>query len=165
MHSLLNYGENCRSEASAREQSRVLALLNRPLVLYLKKLEFPLYQVWLNFACLLWRRRFLNIFSVFLLFCYYLPFEKGYLLCLNKLEFPSPKNDMCQVLLKLAQWFWRRSRKCKSLQTDGQTDGQTDAEQRAIRKAHLSFQLRWAKTPKVWPFWLHFKVLWHYFSG
>jgi hypothetical protein len=33
---------------------------------------------------------------------------------------------------------WRRSRKCKILLTDGQTDD----EQRAIRIAHLSFQLR-----------------------
>ena len=27
---------------------------------------------------------------------------------LNKLESPSPKDDMCQVLLKLTQKFWRR---------------------------------------------------------
>ena len=50
---------------------------------------------------------------------------------------PSPKNDLCQVWLKLAQWFLRRRWKCESLQTD---DGQ-----QAIRKAQLSFQLRWAK--------------------
>jgi hypothetical protein len=31
MRLFLNYGEHCRSEASPREQSRVLALLNRPL--------------------------------------------------------------------------------------------------------------------------------------
>jgi hypothetical protein len=96
----------------------------------LNKLEFPspkdnLYQVWLNLASWFWRR-FLKMFSVFLLFRYYLPLEKGYPLRLNKLESPPPKNDLCQVWLKLAQWFWRRSRKCKSLQTDGQTDRQTD---------------------------------------
>ena len=38
----------------------------------------------------------------------YLPFEKGGALHLNKLEFPSTKNALCQVWLKLAQWFWRR---------------------------------------------------------
>ena len=27
---------------------------------------------------------------------------------LNKLESPSPKDALCQVWLKLAQWFWRR---------------------------------------------------------
>jgi hypothetical protein len=44
----------------------------------------------------------------------------------------------------LVPWFWRKSQKCKSLQTDRQTD----AGQQAIRKAHLSFQLRWAKKEK-----------------
>jgi hypothetical protein len=73
-----------------------------------------------------WRRRFLKFFSAFLLFCYYLPLEKGDPLHLNKLETPLPKDDLCQVWLKLAQWFWRRSRKCKSLQTDGQTVRWTD---------------------------------------
>jgi hypothetical protein len=93
----------------------------------LNKLEFPspkdsLYQVWLNFAFWFWRRGFLKIFSVFLLFRYYLPLEKGYLLPLNKLESPSPKDDLCLVWLNLVQRFWRRSWKCKSLQTDRQTD-------------------------------------------
>ena len=27
---------------------------------------------------------------------------------LNKLQFPSPKDALCQVWLKLAKWFWRR---------------------------------------------------------
>jgi hypothetical protein len=40
--------------------------------------------------------------------CYYLPLEKGTALHLNKLESPSSKDDLCQVWLKLAQWFWRR---------------------------------------------------------
>jgi hypothetical protein len=51
----------------------------------LNKLEFPspkdnLYQVWLILACWFWRRffKFLKLFSVFLLFCYYLPMENGY---------------------------------------------------------------------------------------
>jgi hypothetical protein len=54
-----------------------------------------------------WRRRFLKIFSAFLLFRYYLPLERGYPLLLNKPESPSPKDDLCQVWLKFAQWFWR----------------------------------------------------------
>jgi hypothetical protein len=96
------------------------------LVLYLNKLEFHLpkdnaYQVWLNLACWFWRRRFFKIFSAFLLFRYYLPLEKGDPLHLNKLESPPPKDGLCQVWLKLARWFWRRSRKCKSLQTDRRT--------------------------------------------
>jgi hypothetical protein len=117
------------------------------LALYLNNLAFPLpkddlYQLWLKLVCWFWRRRFLKIFIVFLLFCDYLPLERGNPLHLKNLESPPPKDDLCQVWLKLAQWLWTRSRKCKSLQTDGQKD----AGQRAIRKAHLSFQLRWAKT-------------------
>jgi hypothetical protein len=34
--------------------------------------------------------------------------EKGYPLRLNKFESPSPKDNLCQVWLKLAQWLWRR---------------------------------------------------------
>jgi hypothetical protein len=84
----------------------------------------------LKLACWFWRRRFLKNLSVFLLFCDYLPLEK---------------DNPCQVWLKLVLWFWRRSRKCKSLQTDGRTNGRTDDGQRAIRIAHWSFQLGWAK--------------------
>jgi hypothetical protein len=52
--------------------------------------------------------KILKMFSAFSLFCYYLPLERGYPLLLNKLECSSSKNDLCQVWLKLAQWFWRR---------------------------------------------------------
>ena len=76
----------------------------------------------------------------FYFFCYYLPLGKGIVLHLYNSESPLPKDDLCQLWLKLAQRFWRRSWKCKSL-----TDRQTDDGQRAIRKAHLSFQLRWDK--------------------
>jgi hypothetical protein len=33
---------------------------------------------------------------------------EGYHLPLNKLKSPLPKDNLCQVWLKLAQWFWRR---------------------------------------------------------
>ena len=45
---------------------------------------------------------------VFSLFHNYLPLEKGWALHLNKPKSPSPKDALCQVELKLAQWFWRR---------------------------------------------------------
>jgi hypothetical protein len=83
-------------------------------------------------------RRFFKMFSVFLLFCYYLPLGTGVALHLKTFASPNPKDDLCQVWLKLAQWFWR-SPKCKKNYI------QTDDGQRAIRKAHLKFQLRWAK--------------------
>jgi hypothetical protein len=80
------------------------------LALYLNKSELPspkdnLYQLWLILAYWFWRR-FLKIFSVFSLFRYYLPLERGYLLPLNNLESPLLKHDLCQVWLKLAQCFW-----------------------------------------------------------
>jgi hypothetical protein len=52
-------------------------------------------------ACWFWRRRFLKIFSVFLLFCYYLPLERDNPLHLNKLESPFPKDDLWQSLVKI----------------------------------------------------------------
>jgi hypothetical protein len=48
------------------------------------------------------------MFSVLLLFCYYLPFETDNPLHLKKLESPSPKDDLFLVWLKLAQWLWKR---------------------------------------------------------
>ena len=48
---------------------------------------------------------FVNVCS---LFRNYLPLEKGGALNLNKIESPSHKNALCQVWMKLAQWFWRR---------------------------------------------------------
>jgi hypothetical protein len=74
----------------------------------------------IEFGLLVLKKIFKN-FSVFLLFRYNLPLENGYTLPLNKLESPLPKDDLCQVWLKFAQWFWRRSRKCKIY--DGQTNG------------------------------------------
>jgi hypothetical protein len=86
-------------------------------------------------ASWLWRRRFLKIFSAFLLFHYYLPLEKGNPLHLNKLESPAPKDDLCQVWLKLARWSGEEVENVKVYR-------QTDDGQWAIRIAHLSFQLR-----------------------
>ena len=69
----------------------------------------------------------------------YLPLEKGGAHHLNKFEFSSPKDALCQVWLKLGQWFWRRRWKCEkfTMTTTMMTD--------LIRKAHLSSRFRWAK--------------------
>ena len=55
--------------------------------------------------------------------------------------------------LKLAQWVWRRRKKCEKFTTTTTTKPTTtttttttDNEQIVIRKAHLSLWLRWAKT-------------------
>jgi hypothetical protein len=50
----------------------------------------------------------LNDPTLFLHFCDYLRFEEGLALYLNKLEFSSSKDNLYQVWLILACWFWRR---------------------------------------------------------
>jgi hypothetical protein len=67
--------------------------------------------------------------------------EKGVPLHVNKIESPPLKDDLCQVWLKLARWFLRRSRKCKSLQTDRRQDGRTD---RLTTDNRWSEKLAWA---------------------
>ena len=69
-----------------------------------------LSQVLLTLAQGFWRRRsFFNFVNVFSLFRNNIPLEKGGALYLNKLESPSPMDALCQVWLKLTQWFWRRN--------------------------------------------------------
>ena len=41
-------------------------------------------------------------------FCNNLPLEMGWVLHLNKLDSPSPKDALWQVWLKMAKWLWRR---------------------------------------------------------
>ena len=99
----------------------------------MNKLEFPppkddLCHVWLKLALWFWRRRYFNIFNRILHFGHYLPLEMGVALCLNKLEFLSPKDALCQVWLKLVLWFWRRSWKCKSLLVDRQMTDNRQSE-------------------------------------
>ena len=47
------------------------------------------------------KRGFWNNFNIILLFRFYLPFEKGVALHLNKIESPPLKDVLCQVWLKL----------------------------------------------------------------
>ena len=54
-----------------------------------------LSQIWLKLAQWFWRRRFLNLSNVFLLFPNHLPMDKNTVLHLNKLESPSPKDALC----------------------------------------------------------------------
>ena len=64
---------------------------------------------------------FEQTWKIFLLFhINHLPLEKGVALHLNKFEYPSPKNALCQVWLKMTQLFLRRGWKCDQF-TDGTT--------------------------------------------
>ena len=85
-------------------------LLEKGKVLHMNKLKCPslkdaLLQVWLKFDGWFWRRRFFNVVNVFSLFRNYLPFEKGGVLHLNKIESTTPKDSLYQVWMKFAQWF------------------------------------------------------------
>ena len=101
----------------------------------------------------------------------YLPLEKGGALYLNKLESLPPKNALCQVWLKLAQWFWRGRLKCEKFTTNNNNnndndDGQrTDIHQKSSLEPSVQVTLKWVHgkqgalvTPEVgsgaWIIWL-----------
>ena len=91
-------------------------------ILHFYKVEFSspkkaLCQVWLKLDQLFCRRFLISSMFFFFIFHYYLHLEKGRVLHLNKLESSSPKDAMCQVWLKLDQWFWRRRCKCEKYTT------------------------------------------------
>jgi hypothetical protein len=61
----------------------------------------------IEIGLLVLEKKILKIFSEFLLFCYYLLLGKGIVLHLFSSESPLPKDDLCQLWLKLALQFWR----------------------------------------------------------
>ena len=67
---------------------------------------------------------FVNVFS---LFPNYLLLEKGVTLYLNKFESLSSKDDLFQVWLNLALWFWKRRWKCEKF-TDRRAMDDTRSE-------------------------------------
>ena len=74
---------------------------------------------------------------VFSLFRNYLPLEKGRA-HLNKLEFPSPKDALCQVWLKFPSGSGEEDKNVKSLR-----EQRRQRQRRRIRdKAHLILRLK-----------------------
>ena len=83
------------------------------MVLHLNILKSPspkdaFCRIMLKLAQWSWRRRFLNFVNIFTLFRNYLHLAKGWAIHLNKIESSSLKEALCQVWLKLTQWFWKR---------------------------------------------------------
>ena len=82
--------------------------------------KVALCKVWLKLAQWFWKRRYLNFINVFMLMLISLlsPLGKG---CGPSFEqtciffTQGPKDALCQVWLKLAQWFWRRRENVKIL--------------------------------------------------
>ena len=88
--------------------------------LHLNKLESPspkntLCQDWLKSAHWFWSGRFFKFVNEFSLFRIYLPLEINMALHLKMLKSHSPKDALCQVWLKLAQWFGKEDENVKSL--------------------------------------------------
>ena len=76
----------------------------------LEQTWIPLTKRWfvpnlVDIGPLVMENTFLKTVNVCSYICNYLPLEKGGDLHLNKLKSPSPKDDLCQAWLKLAQWF------------------------------------------------------------
>ena len=121
-----------------------------------KKLESPplkdaMCQVWLKLAQWFWRR-FLKFFKYFLLFCHYLPLEKDGHFIWKKLDFPLPKDTLCQIQLKLIQWSRKRGQKCEkftitTLTTERQTKDKFWSEK--LTWALSSHGLKCLLKPKV----------------
>jgi hypothetical protein len=53
-------------------------------------------------------KNFFNDLTKFLHFCDHLPFKDDLALYLYNFEFPLPKDNLYQIWLELACWFWRR---------------------------------------------------------
>ena len=111
----------------------LLSPLGRGVALYLNKLEIPFIQGCFvlsldEISVVVLKKKIFQYFQNNFTFSLLSPLEKGVALHLNKLESPPPKDALCQVWLKLVQWFWRRSWKCEKF-TDGQTDKRTDRRQ------------------------------------
>jgi hypothetical protein len=83
------------------------------LTLYVKRTLIPFNQgqfmpSLVEIGLLVLEKMFFFIFQCILTLLLLSPLKKGYPLRWNKLKSPSPKNDLRQVWLKLAQWFWKR---------------------------------------------------------
>ena len=110
--------------------------------LHLNKLEStspkdPLSQVRLKLAQWFWRRRFLNFVNVFSLFVKLSPLGKGRGPSFEQTWIPFTQG--CFVPSSVEIGVLVLEKKMKMWKVSRQTEGR-----KAISKAHLSFQLRWA---------------------
>ena len=122
------------------------------MVLNLKKLESPspkdaFCQVWLKLAQWFWRRRFLQFVNVFFAISLLSPYGKGSGPLFEQiLIIPRRTTQGCfvQSLVEIDSVVFEKKMKMRKVYR--QTYRRTDDTQQTIRKDHLSFQVRWAKT-------------------
>ena len=103
--------------------------------------------IWTDLKPLLEKKIFFNFVDVCSLFHNYLPWNRTGPFVWTNLNFLLPR-----MLCAKFGWDWlsgsgEEDKNVKSLQTDGRTDRRKDDGRQVIRKAHLSFQLRWAYKP------------------
>ena len=99
--------------------------------------NFPIlcaHFLWLKFVQRFWRSWYLNL-RYFVIIS---PLEKGVVFHLITFKSSSPKDALCQVWLKLV--LEKKMKMWKVYDNNDNDNGQI-----LIRKAHLSFRLRWAK--------------------
>ena len=100
---------------------RLYLLLEKSLVLYLKKIEFPLLKD-------VWSIRLIEIMLVVSsLFRHYLSLAKGVVLQINYQEFLKHKDALCQVWLQLAMQVVHEKKRLRRRQLTN-----------SISKVHLS---------------------------
>ena len=86
------------------------------------------------------------------------PLGKGQGPSFEQIWIPLTQGCFVPRLVEIDPVVQEKMNNVKSLQTDGQTEGQTDDGRQVIRKAHLSFQLRWAKINALNLYW--YKTSW-----
>ena len=96
------------SDSSAEDVLNFNVVFSRFLNYIVRAWSFILIQTTQGGFLLSLVETFSNFVHKFSLFLYNFPLKRGEVLHLNKLEFPSPKDVLCQVWVKLTQWFWER---------------------------------------------------------
>ena len=119
--------------------------LEKRVALHLNKVESPLArealcQVWLKLALWFWRRGFINFINVYHYLVIISPWKRAWPFIWKNVN-PLHPNMLCAKF----GWNWpsgsmQEDENVKSLQIDRWRD-----RRHAIWKAHLNFQLRWAK--------------------
>lgn len=94
----------------------LLSALEKDVTLYLNKFVFHLPKKMCVIFGWNWRRgcgeedfkKLAKWIYTYSLCCYYIPLGKGNVLHLKGTESSLPKYVLCQVLLTLSRWFWKR---------------------------------------------------------
>ena len=110
------WGTSLTWETSSNQQTHIITLIlegRKPIICFFVIKWSLSVKPWIFFTqgclCQVWlKKTLLSIVSIFRDYNY-LPYEKGEALHLSKQEFPSLKDALCPVWLKMPLWFLRKS--------------------------------------------------------